>query len=56
MNRFWHCTNMAMCWERRNDWLPHIQKLPEELEQLTKGDLADLVKGLLRNLEEGGDG
>ncbi len=36
--------------------LPHIQKLPEELEQLTKGDLADLVKGLLRNLEEGGDG
>lgn len=36
--------------------LPHIQKLPEEMEQLTKGDLADLVKGLLRNLEEGGDG
>lgn len=36
--------------------LPHIQKLPEELEQLTKGDLADLVKGLLRNLEEEGDG
>ena len=36
--------------------LPHIQKLPEELEQLMKGDLADLVKGLLRNLEEEGDG
>ena len=35
--------------------LPHIQKLPEELEQLTKGDLADLVKGLLGDLEEGGE-
>ena len=35
--------------------LSHIQKLPEELEQLTKGDLADLVKGLLGNLEEGGE-
>lgn len=32
--------------------LPHIQKLPEELEQLTKGKLADLVKGLLREWEE----
>lgn len=35
--------------------LSHIQKLPEELEQLTKGDLADLVKGLLGDLEEGGE-
>ncbi len=35
--------------------LSHIRKLPEELEQLTKGDLADLVKGLLGDLEEGGE-
>lgn len=34
--------------------LSHIQKLPEELEQLTKGDLAELVKGLIREMEEVG--
>lgn len=33
----------------------HIRRLPEELEQLTKSDLADLVKGLVRELEEAGD-
>ena len=32
--------------------LSHIRRLPEELEQLTKGDLAELVKGLLRELKE----
>lgn len=34
--------------------LPHIRKLPEELEQLTKGDLAKLVRKLLceMNAEE----
>ncbi|MCM1541083.1 MAG: hypothetical protein NC121_07465 [Blautia sp.] len=30
--------------------LSHIRKLPEELEQYTKGDLADLVKELLKTL------
>ena len=34
--------------------LSHIQKLPQELEQLTKGDLADLVKGLLKTLQQEG--
>lgn len=37
---------------RRLD-LSHIRRLPEELEQLTKGDLADLVRKLLRELQEG---
>lgn len=32
--------------------LAHIRRLPEELEQLTKGDLADMVKGLIAELEE----
>lgn len=32
--------------------LSHIRRLPEEIEQLTKGDLADLVKGLIREIEE----
>lgn len=32
--------------------LSHIRRLPEEIEQLTKGDLADLVKGLIREMEE----
>lgn len=36
--------------------LSHIQKLPEELEQLTKGDMADLVKGILASLEEEEEG
>lgn len=31
--------------------LKHIRRLPEELEQLTKGDLAKLVKGLICELE-----
>lgn len=30
--------------------LPHIQRLPEELEQLTRGDLALLVKDLLEGI------
>jgi len=34
--------------------LSHIRRLPEELEQLTKGDLADLVKGLIQEIEEYG--
>lgn len=35
--------------------LAHIRKLPEELEQLTKGDMAELVRGLIRELEEQGE-
>ncbi len=34
--------------------LSHIRKLPEELEQLTKGDMAELVKGLIQDIEEHG--
>lgn len=30
--------------------LSHIRRLPEELEQLTKGGLADLIKGLIKEL------
>lgn len=30
--------------------LPHIQRLPEELEQLTRGDLAALVNDLLKGI------
>lgn len=30
--------------------LPHIRRLPEELEQLTKSDLADLVRELIEEL------
>ena len=32
--------------------LSHIHRLPEELEQLTKGDLAELARGLVKDLEE----
>lgn len=32
--------------------LAHIRRLPEELEQMTKGDLGDLVRGLVREIEE----
>ena len=31
--------------------LSHIHRLPEELEQLTKSDLAGMVKGLLKEME-----
>ncbi len=31
--------------------LKHIRKIPDELEQLTKGDLANMVKGLIREFE-----
>lgn len=30
--------------------LSHIRRLPEELEQYTKGDLADMVKELIKNM------
>lgn len=30
--------------------LSYIRRLPEELEQLTKGDLADLIRGLIKEL------
>lgn len=33
--------------------LSHIRKLPEELEQLTKGDLASLARELIREIQEG---
>ncbi len=32
--------------------IPHICRLPEELEQLTKGDMADLVRRLIREMKE----
>lgn len=32
--------------------LSHIRRLPEELEQLTKGDLAELVRGLVEEILE----
>ena len=31
--------------------LSHIRSLPEEMGLLTKGDLAEVVKGLLEDLE-----
>lgn len=32
--------------------LSHIRRLPDELEQLTKGDLAELVRGLIEEITE----
>lgn len=34
--------------------LAHIHRLPEEMEQLTRGDLAEVVKGLLKEMKEEG--
>ena len=35
--------------------IPHIRKVPSDLEQLTKGDLAKLVNELLKETKKGGD-
>jgi hypothetical protein len=32
--------------------LTHIHRIPQELEQLTRGDLADIAAGILCGLEE----
>ena len=32
--------------------LSHIRRLPEELDQLTKGEMAEMVRGLVRDMEE----
>lgn len=32
--------------------IPHIKRLPEAAEQYTRGELADYVKGIMRELEE----